>query len=174
VHVTVQLPFSNQAPLAPETPSGQTVVSSKQNYTFTTSADDPNGDPVHLMWDFGDEITGWVGPYDSGAEAAMGHTWPDSGVYQVKVKAKDSGDLEGDWSPVQQVHVKECGDANSSTGVDIDDLMYMIDYTFTGGPLAEPVELANVDCIGDPDIDDIMYLIHFIFTGGPSPCASCL
>jgi len=66
------------------------------------------------------------------------------------------------------------GDANGSGGVDIDDVVYLIGYIFSGGPA--PV-LNN--CCGDAngscgvDIDDVVYLIGYIFSGGPAPLASC-
>jgi len=63
------------------------------------------------------------------------------------------------------------GDADGSGGVDIDDVVYMIAYIFTGGP--EPMcglLAGEVDCSGGIDIDDVVYLIAYIFTGGPAPC----
>ena len=73
----------------------------------------------------------------------------------------------------------ECapGDANGSGAVDIDDVVYLIGYIFSGGP--PPVE---ANCCGDAngscgvDIDDVVYEIGYIFSGGPAPldaCATC-
>jgi Zn-dependent metalloprotease len=66
-----------------------------------------------------------------------------------------------------------CGDANRASGIDIDDIVYLIDYVFGGGPVPEPLEGSDVNCSGNVDIDDIVYLVMYVFTGGPSPCASC-
>jgi predicted outer membrane repeat protein len=66
-----------------------------------------------------------------------------------------------------------CGDANSSGDVDIDDVVYLINYIFGGGPPPDPLEVGDVDCSGFIDIDDVVYLINYIFAGGPEPCASC-
>jgi len=66
-----------------------------------------------------------------------------------------------------------CGDIDGTVGIDIDDIVFLIDYVFTGGPAPDPVEAANVDCAGNTDIDDIVYLIAYVFTGGPEPCAGC-
>jgi hypothetical protein len=63
------------------------------------------------------------------------------------------------------------GDADGSGAVDIDDVVYLINYIFGGGP--EPVpELGagDADCSGSIDIDDVVYLINYIFGGGPAPC----
>ncbi len=62
------------------------------------------------------------------------------------------------------------GDANGSGGIDIDDVVYLINYIFGGGPPPFPMECcgdANGD--GQIDIDDVVYLINYIFGGGPPP-----
>jgi hypothetical protein len=66
-----------------------------------------------------------------------------------------------------------CGDADGSGGVDIDDVVYLISYIFTGGPAPDPLSVGDVDCQNGIDIDDVVYLIAYIFTGGPAPCADC-
>lgn len=58
------------------------------------------------------------------------------------------------------------GDCNCDGGVDIDDVVYLIAYIFTGGYNPH----ANPDCTGEVDIDDVVYLIAYIFSGGPAPC----
>jgi len=63
-----------------------------------------------------------------------------------------------------------CGDVNASTFVDIDDVVYLIQYLFAGGPEPEPVESGEVDCSEPIDIDDIVYLIVYLFQGGVAPC----
>ncbi len=63
-----------------------------------------------------------------------------------------------------------CGDADASGGVDIDDIVYLIAYIFSGGPPPEPLEVGDVDCSGGVDIDDVVYLIAYVFSGGPVPC----
>jgi hypothetical protein len=61
------------------------------------------------------------------------------------------------------------GDVNGSCGVDIDDIVYLIQYIFGGGP--EPVCYKSGDANGDGaiDIDDVVYIINYIFLGGPPP-----
>ncbi len=66
-----------------------------------------------------------------------------------------------------------CGDADGSEAVDIDDVVYVINYIFSGGPPPDPIESGDADCSGGIDIDDVVYLIEFIFGGGPAPCAAC-
>jgi len=63
-----------------------------------------------------------------------------------------------------------CGDANYDDVVDIDDVVYLIEYIFTGGP--EPVqwESGDVNCSEMIDIDDVVYLINYLFMGDSAPC----
>jgi len=64
----------------------------------------------------------------------------------------------------------QCGDADNSGAVDIDDVVFLINYIFAGGPQPEPLEASDADCSGDVDIDDVVYLISYIFGGGNPPC----
>jgi hypothetical protein len=66
-----------------------------------------------------------------------------------------------------------CGDVNGSDAVDIDDVVYLIFYVFSGGSAPEPIEAGDVNCSSGIDIDDIVYLIQYVFQGGPEPCADC-
>ncbi|MBU1320693.1 MAG: S8 family serine peptidase, partial [candidate division Zixibacteria bacterium] len=66
------------------------------------------------------------------------------------------------------------GDPNNTGEIDIDDVVYLIAYIFTGGPPPEPhLAAGDADCSGATDIDDVVYLIAYIFTGGPGPRAAC-
>jgi hypothetical protein len=66
-----------------------------------------------------------------------------------------------------------CGDADGSGNVDIDDVVFLISYIFSGGPPPNPIESGDPDCSEGVDIDDVVYLIAYIFTGGPEPCIEC-
>jgi hypothetical protein len=63
-----------------------------------------------------------------------------------------------------------CGDANGDGSVDIDDIVFLINYVFGGGPEPYPISVGDVNCSGNIDIDDIVYLINYVFGGGPEPC----
>ena len=62
-----------------------------------------------------------------------------------------------------------CGDADASGAVDIDDVVYLINYIFAGGPEPNPYWTGDADGSGAIDIDDVVYLINYIFSGGPAP-----
>ena len=63
-----------------------------------------------------------------------------------------------------------CGDATGSGDVDIDDVVHLIAYIFSGGPAPVPYESGDADCSETVDIDDVVWLIGYIFSGGNIPC----
>ena len=63
-----------------------------------------------------------------------------------------------------------CGDVDASGQVDIDDVVYLVAYIYSGGPEPDPYLSGDVDCSDDVDIDDVVYLIASIFSGGNDPC----
>lgn len=63
-----------------------------------------------------------------------------------------------------------CGDTDGSGLVDIDDVVYLINYIFLSGPEPVPYESGDVDCTSEIDIDDVVYIILYIFAGGNAPC----
>ena len=61
-------------------------------------------------------------------------------------------------------------DGDGAVLIDISDLVYLVDYMFTGGPVADCFEEADVDASGGIlDIADLVYLVDYMFTGGPAP-----
>ena len=97
IHVSV-VP-ENTAPNKPDKPSGEEKGKTGQTYTYTTSTTDPDGDQVYYMWDWGDGNTsGWLGPFNSGAQASAEKSWSVKGDYSIKVKAKDPSGAESAWS----------------------------------------------------------------------------
>jgi hypothetical protein len=88
----------NSAPNTPSKPSGSTSGKAGEEYNYSTSAIDPDGDQVYYKWDWGDEISNWDGPYDSGLNVEASHIWNTKGDYSIKVKSKDTYGDESDWS----------------------------------------------------------------------------
>ena len=95
---TAQVSINSHAPNKPSTPSGPTSGKAGTEYTYTTSTTDTDGDQVYYMWDWGDETSEWIGPYDSGDLVTASHIWTEKGDYQIKVKAKDQYDVQSPWS----------------------------------------------------------------------------
>jgi len=96
--ITVYTPLNNP-PNKPSTPSGQTNGNIGQEYSYTTSTTDPDGDQVYYLWDWGDgNNSGWLGPYNSGLTCGAKHIWNVKDNYNIKVKAKDIYGNESNWS----------------------------------------------------------------------------
>ena len=89
----------NTPPDKPDTPSGTINGKAGKEYTYTTITTDEDGDQIYYMFDWGEDNTsGWLGPYNSGETCEASYTWKDKDNYQVRVKAKDTYDLESFWS----------------------------------------------------------------------------
>jgi hypothetical protein len=55
--------------------------------------------------------------------------------------------------------------------IDISDLVYLVDYMFSGGPMPLCIDEANIDASGGIDISDLVYLVDYMFNGAPPPVA---
>ncbi len=88
----------------PETPdiSGQTNGKAGKLYEYTFVSEDPNDHEVYYFIDWGDNTTeDWIGPYESGEEVVVNHTWTEEGTYVIKAKAKDVYDAESEWGSLE-------------------------------------------------------------------------
>jgi len=72
------------------------IVGTEYEYTFNTV--DPNGDDVYYYIEWGDDdFEDWIGPYSSGDDVKVNHTWHKRGTYMIRAKAKDPYDYESGW-----------------------------------------------------------------------------
>ncbi|MCK4429753.1 MAG: PKD domain-containing protein [Candidatus Aminicenantes bacterium] len=93
--------IGNQAPDAPAI-TGEINGEVDVEYEYTFNATDPEGDDVYyeIEWGDGTNITD-LGPYESGEEVVVNHTWSAKGTYTIKAKAKDIYGAESDWSTLE-------------------------------------------------------------------------
>ncbi len=61
------------------------------------------------------------------------------------------------------------GDANQDVTIDIGDVIYLINYLFTGTSAPDPLCRGDCNCDGVVDIGDVIYLINYLFTGTSPP-----
>jgi len=95
-------------PDAPSAPviDGPTSGRVKKTYKFTFSSTSPLGRDVYYNIDWGDRSgTNWVGPYTSGEEVVINHSyiWLISRNYTIKAQAKDSENL---WGPCSTFEIQ--------------------------------------------------------------------
>ena len=100
-------------------------------------------------------------------------TGKPNGQYWYRVTAIDNDDQESRLSPFTFIKVVTpsyvLGDANGDGQVNGNDLLFLINYCFAGGPAPNPLEVADVDCNGSVNGNDILFMINYMFEGGPAP-----
>jgi hypothetical protein len=101
-------------------------------------------------------------------------TPPLADSFDFTVKVTDSSAPQN--SDDQQLYIKiepvssTRGDVNRDGEIDAGDVLYLVNYLFTGGPEPIPMQSGDVNCDGIVDIIDVIYLINYLFIAGPSPC----
>jgi outer membrane protein assembly factor BamB len=81
---------------------GPTKGKPGQYYDYSFSAIDPENNNVYYYVDWGDgNEKEWFGPYTSGHEETLSHTWESKGTFTVRVKAKDVYGNESEWSSLE-------------------------------------------------------------------------
>jgi predicted acyl esterase len=88
----------NYAPVKP-TITGPTRGTPGTSYTFTFNTTDREHEEYSLYVDWGDGTnSGWLGPYSSGQQQSLNHTWSTKKIFPIKAKAKDVNGAESEWT----------------------------------------------------------------------------
>jgi lysophospholipase L1-like esterase len=95
----------DKPPNTPDTPIGVGVGYALSPYSYSTSANDPDGDQVKYTFDWDDGTTSVTSLVNSSTVASASHTWNNTGIYQVKAKATDSNGLDSEWSNTISVSI---------------------------------------------------------------------
>ena len=98
----------------------------------------------------------------------------DTGVHYFTVYADDNRSNYWDESEFVLRVSYVPGDLDMSGGVDVTDLVYMVDYYFAGGPPPVLSYLADTDGSCQLDIADLVYLVDYMFASGPAPVLGCV
>jgi len=96
--------FGEWDPTAPEAPSinGETQGHYGESYDYTFVSNDPENQDIRYYIDWGDgSYKDWIGPYSSGQEITVSHTWDEENTYTIRAKAKDTLDVESPWSTLE-------------------------------------------------------------------------
>ena len=94
---------SNARPSAPDI-NGELKGSVGRDYEYTLISTDPEGEDVyyHIYWGDG-EVDEWIGPYPSGEEIRIKHTWLKKGTYTVRAKTQDIDGVESYWESLKVI-----------------------------------------------------------------------
>lgn len=90
---------NSESPSKPSKPGGVSSGKSGNEYYYSTSSTDPNGDNLFYLFDWNDlSLEEWLGPFESGEVVNISHIWDSKGEYNIRVKAKDTEGYESEWS----------------------------------------------------------------------------
>ena len=73
-----------------------------QTYTINSVDEFDHDVTFDIDWGDGNGLSG-LGPYESGEDVEMTHTWARKGTYMIKVKATDQFGMESNWTYLQIV-----------------------------------------------------------------------
>jgi hypothetical protein len=94
----------NQPPGAPAIPSGPTSGRKGDTCSFSTLAEDPDGDSVAVRFDWGDStMSNWSALVPSGDSVVMTHAWQRLGTYSIRAQARDAKETTSVWSGEHQL-----------------------------------------------------------------------
>jgi len=79
----------NNPPATP-TITGKLLVYPNKLYDYTVQSNDPEGEDIYYRIYWGDNMTGWMGPFESGEPIIFSHSWTETmTAYMIIVYAKD-------------------------------------------------------------------------------------
>jgi outer membrane protein assembly factor BamB len=102
----------NNPPIKP-TITGPSSGKAGNSYNYTIVSTDPDGDNITYSIDWGLGLLLAYGPYESGEEITLNHTWSEEGNYAILVKAKDPYGGESELA-VFQVSMPNFNNINNS------------------------------------------------------------
>ena len=96
---TIAIP--NHNPTTPSIPDSHSSGYTQTNYTFSTTASDPDGDALQYRFDWGG------GDFSDWGAASQNHSWSSAGDFCVKAQAKDSKGALSSWSDCKIISIIE-------------------------------------------------------------------
>ncbi|UCD13849.1 MAG: hypothetical protein JSW60_00075 [Thermoplasmatales archaeon] len=75
-------------------------------YSFTIMSTDPGGSDLFYYIEWGDgQIEDWIGPYPSGVNITVNHTWEETGTYTIRAKSRNLDETESKWSEDHKITI---------------------------------------------------------------------
>ena len=87
----------NNPPHTPEEILGPTSAKLRVEYTYNTSTYDPDGDQLYYKWDWEEDGSEWIGPFNSNETMEIKITFYYEFIHTVRVIVKDSNHARSDW-----------------------------------------------------------------------------
>jgi outer membrane protein assembly factor BamB len=96
-------PYDPDAPTAPVI-NGETNGDAGEEYQYTVKSTSPVGRDVYYYINWGDgNVMDWFGPFSSGEEIKLNHTYTKKRTYIIKSHAKDTDNLWGPWGELKVI-----------------------------------------------------------------------
>ncbi|MFO8133072.1 MAG: PKD domain-containing protein [Thermoplasmatota archaeon] len=146
--------IGNTHPGAPAAPQGPATVHAGTTATYTTSAVDPDDDPVRYGWDWdGDDgVDTWTDYRPSSVEGNVSHVWPTAGTYTAQVITFDHVGGWSSWTPFQVTVTNTRPEPPAIEGPSSGTTGQAYNYTFTvSDPDGDPLSLWIQWSGDDPD-----------------------
>jgi subtilisin family serine protease len=90
---------TSDSPETPTVPEGPDEWIISVETSFSTSADEPDGEDVYYKFNWGDgNFSEWIGPFCPGVTGTANHTWEALGDYEIRAIAKDIHGVTSNWS----------------------------------------------------------------------------
>lgn len=92
--------ISENQPPNPPNITGPHYGKTNTQYIFSIGQiTNPDEDQFYVLWYWDDgNLSGWFGPFDSGATMSASHAWSRPGNYTIKVRIKDIYGATSNWS----------------------------------------------------------------------------
>jgi hypothetical protein len=139
-------------PDPPSTPTGPSEGETHVDYLFSTNTTDPESDEVSYGWDWNSDyvVDEWTTYYPSGDLVETMHNWSEADEYQIRVKAKDTGEHISDWSDPLTIMIFPASEPE------------LVIDSITGG-LGLSVAIRNVGTANATDVDMEMVIENGLF-----------
>ena len=93
--------INNQPPNKPAI-TGETRGNIGESYDYTFVSTDPDCNNIYYYIDWGDDqYEEWIGPYLSGQDVVVSHTWDEEDTYTIRAKARDIFEEESEWRSLE-------------------------------------------------------------------------
>jgi len=140
-------PFPNAEPVRPGVPVGISKGAKGEEYEYSATISDPDGDLVKAVFDWDDGNT-TDSPYVTpGTAVSARHSWSLSGTYDVRLRVIDEEGAVSAWSEPLHVNINDAPSAPSAPV----------------GPASGQVNTEYAFCVTalDPDGDDVRVIIDW-------------
>jgi hypothetical protein len=151
------------------------------NMGLWVSASDEDGDSISdivldALWYEPDSLQPPTNPpsFDGGNPGLF--TWEpteaDDGIWICSFSVSDACETVRHEVSIQ-VGTPFCGDCAENVEIDVNDVVYLINWLYKGGTAPEPFCKGDANCDEDVDVSDVVYLINYLFKYGSAPCFEC-